>query len=457
VPDRLRGAFGLRLGLWYALLFTAGSTLLTVLTYALLSKSLAERDHELVLSALAQYAGAYEREGLEAVQRAVARDRTAGRHEGLFVRLVGPEAEAVFASVPGSWSGLDLGRLPTTVDPGPPSFLRIPGPGADFEVATVRLRDGTLFHVGKSSETRVDILARFRAWAALLLVLSCALAVAVGLLVTRKALRPLRDLHAALEGIVHTGQVETRVPERGDGDPLDDLSHVFNEMLARIESLIQGLRGSLDNVAHDLRTPLARLRATAEGALSKDEDPEAQRTALVRCVEECDRLSTTLTTLMDISEAETGTMALHRREVEAGDLVRDALALYEDIAEEKGIALTGEAAAGLRLDADPVRVRQALANLVDNAVKYTPRGGHVRLRARGEGGHVLFECEDDGPGIPAEDLPRIWDRLYRGDRSRSERGLGLGLSLVRAIALAHGGGVRVESTLGAGSRFFLTL
>jgi signal transduction histidine kinase len=335
--------------------------------------------------------------------------------------------------------------------------VRIPGPGADFEVATIRLPDGTLFHVGKSSEIRVDILARFRAWAALLLLAGSALAVAVGLLVTRRALLPLRRLHEALEGIVHTGKVETRVPVRGDGDPLDDLSRVFNEMLARIEALIEGLRGSLDNVAHDLRTPLARLRATAEGALQKDDDPEAQRAALVRCVEECDRLSTTLTTLMDISEAETGTMALDRREVEAGEVVRDAIALYEDTAEEKGVALAGEADGGLRLEADPVRLRQALANLVDNAVKYTPPGGHVRLRAWKHGGRVAFECADDGPGIPVEELPRIWDRLYRGDRSRSERGLGLGLSLVRAIARAHGGTVSVESTPGAGSRFLLEL
>jgi signal transduction histidine kinase len=121
------------------------------------------------------------------------------------------------------------------------------------------------------------------------------------------------------------------------------------------------------------------------------------------------------------------------------------------------VDLAAAAPAGLRVTADRVRLRQALANLVDNAVKYTPRGGHVRLGARAEAGRVVLECADDGPGIAPEDRPRIWDRLYRGDQSRSEKGLGLGLSLVRAIAHAHGGEASVEPAAGGGSLFRLSL
>jgi signal transduction histidine kinase len=164
-----------------------------------------------------------------------------------------------------------------------------------------------------------------------------------------------------------------------------------------------------------------------------------------------------LTALMDISEAETGAMALHREAQDAGTLLRETAELYEDAAEEKGVSLVVEAPAGQSLSGDRTRLRQALANLADNAVKYTPRGGHVWLRARREGDRVVLECADDGGGIAAEDLPRIWDRLYRGDRSRSERGLGLGLSLVRAIARAHGGEATVASAQGRGSTFRLVL
>ena len=425
-------AFSLRLGLWYALLFLAGGASLLGLTYALLEASLRERDRELVASALEQYVGHYRGGGLQALSAAVSQDRMAGRNEGLVVRLTGTSGQAVFASVPGSWEA------------------------TGFEVASVRLPDGTVFEVGKSSEARADILARFRARAALAFLAVVLLGGAGGALLTRKALAPLRRLRAVLGSIVRTGQVSARVPVRADGDPLDDLGRLANEMLDRIEALIAGMKGSLDNVAHDLRTPLQRLRATAESAL-RENDAEGGRAALAACIEECDRVAATLTALMDISEAETGTMALRLEALGALALLRETAELYEVTAEDKGIELSVEAPPDLEVRGDRARLRQALANLTDNAVKYTPAGGHVWLRARREGNRVVFECADDGPGIAPEDLLHIFDRLYRSDRSRTERGLGLGLSLVRAIARAHGGEATVTSTPGAGASFRLSV
>jgi signal transduction histidine kinase len=431
--SRTPGAFSIRLGLWYALVFLAGGALLLVLTYALLANALRERDHELVAASLDQYVGQYKRGGLAALSEAVATDRLAGRTEGLVVRITGVTGQAVFASIPGSWEALG------------------------FEVASARLPDGTVFEVGKSSEARADILARFRAGAALAFAAVVLFALAGAALATRTALRPLRRLTSVLHGIVRTGQVSSRVEVRGDGDALDDLGRLANEMLDRIEALLSGMRGSLDNVAHDLRTPLQRLRARAENALREGESLEVLRTALTECIEECDRVAAMLTTLMDISEAETGAMALHREALDVRGLLHETAGLYEDAAEEKGISIAVDAPADLTLTGDRTRLRQALANLVDNGVKYTPRGGHIWLRGRREGERVVLECADDGGGVAPDDLPRIWDRLYRGDRSRSERGLGLGLSLVRAIAHAHGGEARALSAPGQGATFRLEL
>jgi len=431
--SRTPGAFSIRLGLWYALVFLAGGALLLVLTYALLANALRERDHELVAASLDQYVIQYKRGGLAALSEAVATDRLAGRTEGLVVRITGVTGQAVFASIPGSWEALG------------------------FEVASARLPDGTVFEVGKSSEARADILARFRAGAALAFAAVVLFALAGAALATRTALRPLRRLTSVLHGIVRTGQVSSRVEVRGDGDALDDLGRLANEMLNRIEALLSGMRGSLDNVAHDLRTPLQRLRARAENALREGESLEVLRTALTECIEECDRVAAMLTTLMDISEAETGAMALHREALDVRGLLHETAGLYEDAAEEKGISIAVDAPADLTLTGDRTRLRQALANLVDNGVKYTPRGGHIWLRGRREGERVVLECADDGGGVAPDDLPRIWDRLYRGDRSRSERGLGLGLSLVRAIAHAHGGEARALSAPGQGATFRLEL
>jgi signal transduction histidine kinase len=423
------GTFAFRLGLWYAVLFVAGGAVLTVLTYLLLASALERRDHELIVSALDRYAARYARAGLAGLQAEVASD-PAGRHESLMVQVRGPLEEALFLSGPAMSS--------------------------DLEVATAQLPDGTLLQIGKSTEVRRDILRRFRAQAFLILLAVGAIGLAGGVLLTRPALAPLQRLSDALAAIVRTGQVSARVPVRGQDDPLDQLSRSFNQMLDRIETLIAGLRGSLDNVAHDLRTPLARLRAALEGAVEARGE-EALRGAISDALEESDRVAAMLTTLMDISEAETGTMALDRAPVEVAAVLAEVRDLYEDTAEAKDVHLTLEPSPGLVVQGDRRRLVQAVANLVDNAIKYTPAGGHVALRARAEPPRIVLEVRDDGAGIPAADLPRIWERLYRGDHSRSERGLGLGLSLVRAIARAHGGDAAVESAPGQGSMFRLTL
>jgi signal transduction histidine kinase len=160
---------------------------------------------------------------------------------------------------------------------------------------------------------------------------------------------------------------------------------------------------------------------------------------------------------MDITEAETGTMPLDRVDVDLEPLSRQVVELYTIVAEEKGVALESHVVSGLSLKADPVRLQQVLANLIDNAIKYTPAGGRVTVSAGPAAGALRLEVRDTGMGIAPEDLPRIWQRLYRGDKSRSEKGLGLGLSLVKAVVEAHSGSVTVQSALDQGSVFTVRL
>jgi len=277
-----------------------------------------------------------------------------------------------------------------------------------------------------------------------------------GMFLALRALRPIRHLIQTVRAI-EAGTMGTRVPTRQTGDELDELGRLFNSMLGKIAALIQGMRSALDDVAHDLRTPMTRLRGIAELALATEGDLAICREALADCVEEADRVRTLLNTLMDISEAETGTMTLDLDVVHLSALLEDAVDLYREVAADKDISVSTSAPRELCCRADRNRMRQVLANLLDNAIKYTSPGGTIALRASHLLQQIVILVEDTGVGIPPEDLPHIWDRLYRGDHSRSQRGLGLGLSVVKAVAQAHKGSVEVSSQPGVGSRFTLVL
>ena len=327
----------------------------------------------------------------------------------------------------------------------------------DLAVVSRGLPGGAVLQIARSTDNRTVLLAPLRRTMWLAGTAAVLLSAGGGAWLAWRAIKPVRAVAATAHRIVATGDLSARVEGTQRDDEVGELVRQFNTLLERNGSLLRAMREALDNVAHDLRTPLTRLRAGAEMALQQTDNPAGAREALADCIEETDRIQRLLETLLDISAAENGVLKLDREKVDVEALLRSVADLYLLAAEEKSIGLEVAAGAGVNVRADPTRLRQVLANLVDNAVKYTPAGGKVWLAGETRDGRVVITVRDTGPGVPAEEREKIWQRLYRGDHSRSQRGLGLGLSVVKALVEAHGGRVAVANHPEGGAVFTVEL
>jgi heavy metal sensor kinase len=453
-------SFAARLNTWFAVVVILLSVALFLIAYLLLYRTVQERDREIVEAQLEVYRAWYAEGGLPSLTRRFMQQEGSGR-EIFFVRVLAPEGAALFASTPREAGSLNLHELKELAPNEAFALVWRTLPANErskgWLVATTRLPDGSWLQVGKTTEALTALLTLFRTifgWVALAALI---LGVTGGAWLARRTLAPVRQLIRTVENVIATGQMDRRMPIPQTNDEISNLARLFNDMLEKNEMLIRRMREALDNVAHDLRTPLTRLRGVAELALQGEPNAQTCRDALLDAMEESDRVLTMLNTLMDISEAETGLMKLDLQPVLLDEVVCEVTELFEFVAQEKSITITIALSSNLIVRADRNRLRQVLVNLLDNAIKYSAHGGRVEISAEPSPDEVVITVRDTGAGIPAEEIPRIWERLYRGDKSRSQRGLGLGLSLVRAIINAHGGRIEVQSTVGKGSSFVIHL
>jgi len=450
--------FSLKLSVLYALFFVVSSGGLFVVAYYLIDNLIGRQEREIVRDRIQEYRAWYGEGGLRALKARF--DQQSGTAKDIFfVRIVGPLNQVLFVSFPKGFKGVDDGQLRSVPRTEEELWLTIKDQAEKeaWTIGVAALPGGLKLQVGKSSTQAQELLSFFRTVFLMFSVPILLLGIIGGGLLTFRAIRPIRHLIQTVRDILKTGKMSLRVPAKGERGEMVELVSLFNQMLDKNDSLIQAMHQSLDNVAHDLRTPMTRLRGVAELALQDAQDPNACREALADCMEESERVLTMLNALMDVAEAETGVMRLEITEVSVPEVMDSIIDLYEMVAEDRGITISRSLPQELLIRVDRTRFQQVMANLLDNAIKYSGEGREINISAQAGDACAVISISDQGIGIPPADISKIWDRLYRGDHSRSQRGLGLGLSFVRAIVHAHGGTVSVESELEKGSSFTIRM
>lgn len=305
------------------------------------------------------------------------------------------------------------------------------------QIQRIDLPHGFYLLIGRDIQVRAQLrkmLTNALLWAVVVVGL---LATAGALLIRSLFRRTLANISATTAAIA-AGDLAQRVKLSGRGDEFDQMAEVINDMLARISRLMDGVRQVSNAIAHDLRTPITRARARLEDAALHAETKEDLRAAVERATVDLDGIVAIFQALLRIAEIEAGSRRSSFVRLDIAPLLVEVAELYGVVAEERGVTLHIEAPGSIPAYGDKALIQQAIANLVDNAVKFSPSGGVVRLSVS-FGGSILVMVTDQGPGIPAADRARATERFYRGEAARSTPGFGLGLSLVLAVAQLHGG------------------
>jgi signal transduction histidine kinase len=256
---------------------------------------------------------------------------------------------------------------------------------------------------------------------------------------------------------ISVGSLEKRVPVKKGVDEIDQLAITFNQMLDRIQNLDTGIKEMSDNIAHDLKSPITRIRGIAEISLSSESSLSDYKGMAGSTIEECDRLLEMINTMLVISKTEAGVSQLDRRQMDIAGLIHDACDLFQSPAQDKSHKLVCHTPDKFIISGDIRLIQRMIANLLDNAIKYTPTGGSIFVALRSKRASASISVKDTGIGISEKDLPHIFERFYRCDPSRSRTGTGLGLSFARAVARAHKGDITVDSAPNKGSTFTIII
>jgi heavy metal sensor kinase len=459
----LMNSLAFRLTLWYAAVFSVSVLLVvSVFYYRIFSITMSVHDQDLT-GEIEEFSIIMANGGLEQVKTymkvEVESDKAA--NEDTAFRLLSDTGRVI--AVESTRPSFDTVPLPDNLikklNESNERFIQtisLPGHSHRFRTIYGWISPTWILQVAESLEKTEHYLILFKNFIFLLFSFVAVFSGVVGWFLARQALKGVAEVtQTALD--ITSGAHDKRVKPKRRAYEIEQLANTFNAMLDRIQSLMKSMREMTDNIAHDLRSPLTRIRGIAEMTLINGKEIDEYQKMAESTVEECDNLIAVINTMLDMSEMESGAGDFRKEEINLANILTQACELFQPLADEKKIQMVVRVSQEIRISGDRHRLQRMVTNILENAIKYTPPGGRVTVSLFQEADAVTILFEDTGIGIAESDLPKIFERFYRCDASRSAAGIGLGLSLAKAIARAHGGDIQARSVKGQGSLFAVSL
>lgn len=461
--NRFLKSIHLRQGVIISFVFLSGFVLFFSIAFLSLRDKLYEQEEEFIFNKLLGFYAQYVNEGADALYDRALLENSDEDETSYFLRIINADGQLVNFYMPSKWNSFDTSPL-EKINYFSNRTIFLFSSSKDFQLVSkgVMTPDKTIIQVGVSGLVRSKMINVYRRHYFGMLPFIILLSLIGGGLSANRALKHLKSLNQQISRIEQTANLSTRLKISGTGDQLDELTGQINGMLIRIEDLVASMQQTLDNVAHDLRTPLTRLQGKASLLLEKEEnDPELLREGLATAIEESSTILLILNSLMDISAAERGLMPLNKELIPVHSIVEQVVDFHTIIAEEKNIEIIAiPSEKNINIFADRSLLIRVLSNLLDNSIKFSAENSKILIDFDTLGKKdekTVIRVKDEGPGIPEKDLPHIWQRLYRGEASRTSKGFGLGLSMVKAIIKANNGKISGKNRQDKGTIFKIIL
>ena len=444
-PTRLSS----RLTFYYSLTFVALLVLTLASLYASLGSLLDVRIDEDLLEDIEEFQSFYVEDGINLVTAEIRRETTKENdYENEFIRLYSQDGKLLYSSPGESWSEINLNQAAFSSKKllEEPIFETQELEDFEFAVRIIygQIADDLIIQIGGTIETKQEILSLVIKAFLLALIFIIPLASFIAWWIASKSARSIEQISQSVAEI-EQGNYDARVDIKTNVKEINQLATTFNSMADRIKSLINEMREMIDNIAHDLRSPLGRIRAISENTLTNAQKPSAYINAAEGTLGECDRLLRMINSTLDVAEVEAGVLADPNTDVNLSEVVTEACELFEPVAHAKNQSLNFEIKDGCIVHGNLQNLQRMVANLIDNAINFTPEKGHIDVKLIKEKQECRIIISDTGIGISAPNQLRVFERFYRCDISRSADGCGLGLSFSKAVAKQHGGDIKIES------------